>query len=464
VSGFALTEPEVGSDPANMRTTAVPTEDGSHFIINGEKLWCTNGAIADLLVVMARTPGRRVNGQERKEITAFIVEKDMPGVELIHRCDFMGLKGIQNGYLRFTNVKVPRENILWGEGQGLKLALITLNTGRLTVPAACAGMAKWCLAVARRWAKERVQWGQAVGKHEAVAAKLARIAAFTFVIESVAGLTSGWADRGQQDIRLEAAIAKLLASELVWQVIDDTVQVRGGRGYETAPSLRARGEKGYAVERMMRDGRINMIIEGTSEIMRLFIAREALDPHLRTAGDLIKAKAPWARKVWSALRAGSFYAWWYPTRYFPSLPRGIGGVTPPLLDHLDYLETVSRRLARAIFHSLVKYQAGLEKRQQILGRLVDIGVEALAMTAACARADALVKKNPADPSPVELADFFCREARLRIEDHFKRLNRHNDRQGYRVGQDVLEAKMAWLEQGIIWQEEPVSRPPVSAAE
>src|SRR3990167_7662579 len=149
ISAFALTEPEIGSDPANMMTTATPVDNGSSYLINGQKLWCTNGNIADVLIVMAKTPPKIVNGKEKSQITAFIVEKNMPGFEVVHRCTFMGLKGIQNGLLRFNNVKVPKENILWGLGQGLKLALITLNTGRLTVPAACTAMAKRSLIIAR---------------------------------------------------------------------------------------------------------------------------------------------------------------------------------------------------------------------------------------------------------------------------------------------------------------------------
>jgi hypothetical protein len=165
ISAFALTESGAGSDPRNMTTTATPTADGQQYLINGEKLWCTNGLIADVIVVMAVTPPKVIKGKERKQITAFIVETNTPGIENIHRCHFMGLHGIQNGVMRFTNVRVPKENIILGEGEGLKLALTTLNTGRLTLPAASTGVSKWCVNVARRWSVERKQWGAAIGEH-----------------------------------------------------------------------------------------------------------------------------------------------------------------------------------------------------------------------------------------------------------------------------------------------------------
>ncbi len=450
VSAFALTESGVGSDPANMLTTATPIEGGAWYLLSGEKLWCTNGPVAEVVVVMARTPSITVGGKERKQITAFIVERSMPGFEVVHRCEFMGLKGIQNGVLRFTNVRVPKTNILWGPGLGLKLALVTLNAGRIAIPAACVGTAKRCLQITRRWAKERKQWGSSIGKHEAVATKIGEMAATTFAMDAMVWLTSALVDRKTIDIRLEAAMAKLFCSEACWRIIDDTVQIRGGRGYETAQSLRARGEAPYPVERIMRDSRINLIIEGTSQIMRLFIAREALDAHMRIVGTLLNPHEPVPKKISAALAAGVRYALWYPQQWcsWGWWPR-FEALGSRLASHLRFVERTSHRLARILFHSAMRYQTRLAFRQQLLGRLVDIGGDLFAMSAACAKAHALVNLQPSEQSPVELADLFCRLARRRIALALQQLRDNDDAQSYRLAQDVLNGRVEWIEEGIV---------------
>ncbi|HYW06269.1 MAG TPA: acyl-CoA dehydrogenase family protein [Longimicrobium sp.] len=462
ISAFALTEAGVGSDPAALGTTATLSEDGSSYIINGEKLWCTNGTLAELLVVMAKTPPKLKNGKEIPQITAFVVEIDTPGVEITHRCHFMGLRALQNAVIRFDNVRVPKENVIWGEGKGLKLALMTLNTGRLTLPMSAAYGAKVAVEISRKWAAERVQWGAAVGKHDAVAQMLGDMAANTFAIESVAELSSALADEAKNDIRLEAAIAKLWTTEMGWKIVDDCLQIRGGRGYETADSLAARGELPLPVERMMRDFRINRIFEGSSEIMRLFIAREAVDTHLSVAGDLIKPDITLGQKIGAMAKAGVWYAGWLPKRF-------VGGGQLPgaysefgrLAKHVRYVERTSRKLARAMFYAMGRYQAKLERKGALLGRFVDIGAELFAMTAACVRAQSM-KDQPNGREAALLADVFCRRSRIRIKELFGRLTENADDATYQLAQGVLKGQFAWLEDGAIQAVRGPTVPPEAA--
>jgi alkylation response protein AidB-like acyl-CoA dehydrogenase len=442
VSAFALTEADVGSDPANLSTTATRTPEGD-YILNGEKLWCTNGTIAELFVVMARHP-------DTKKISAFIVEKDWPGVEVVLRCHFMGLKAIENGVIRFTDVRVPKENLLWAEGRGLKLALVTLNTGRLTLPASCASLASRCIEICRQWGNERVQWGQPIGRHDAIAQILAEMAATAFAMASVCDLANGLADKGDRDIRLEAAVAKMWNSEEGWTIVDRTVQVRGGRGYETADSLRARGEPGIPVERIMRDYRINLIFEGSSEIMRLFIAREALDRHLAVAGDLVNPKLPWKKKVAALPRVLGFYARWYPGRYVRRNPLRRYSEFGPLARHARFLERTTRRLSRAIFHMMARYGPKLEKRQALLFRAVDIGADLFAMSAAVSRAQAMRRSgDPSAAGAVELAGLFCRMTRRRIARNFAAIGSNDDVRKYRTARRILDGEHLWLERGLV---------------
>lgn len=443
ISGFALTENDVGSDPARLATTCELSPDGKHYVLNGTKLWCTNGTIASLLVVMASDP-------RNKKISAFIVDSSFPGVKVERRCHFMGLKALANAVLSFTNVRVPIANRIGDEGKGLKIALTTLNTGRLAIPAGAVGSAKMCLEVCRTWAAERVQWGRPVGKHEAIAHKLADMAGVTFAMEAMTELSCQMADRGGYDIRLEAAAAKLWTTERGWEIVDDMMQIRGGRGYETATSLAARGETPIPVEQVFRDYRINRIFEGSSEIMHLFMAREAVDKHLAVAGDLIDPEKPFAAKLRAFGRATVFYAWWYPTRWlgWGRFPRysGFGD----LAKHVRYIDRTARKLARQVFHGMNVYQGKLQFKQAFLFRLVDVADELFAMTAAVSRAHALDQRGDiAAKQAITVADLFCRASRHKVAKLFRDLWRNDDARKYKAGVAVMEGKHAWIEEGTI---------------
>ncbi|MCF3179578.1 acyl-CoA dehydrogenase family protein [Streptomyces polychromogenes] len=453
ISAFLLTEPDVGSDPARLATTAVPDpEDPDSYLLDGVKLWTTNGVVADLLVVMARVP--KSDGH-RGGITAFVVEADSPGITVEHRNAFMGLRGLENGVTRFHRVRVPASQRIGPEGAGLKIALTTLNTGRLSLPAMCVGAGKWCLKIAREWSGVREQWGRPVARHEAVGAKISFIAATTFALEAVVDLASQMADEDRNDIRIEAALAKLYGSEMACLMADELVQIRGGRGFETAESLAARGERAVPAEQLLRDLRINRIFEGSTEIMHLLIAREAVDAHLSVAGDLIDPDKALGDKAKAGARAAGFYA-----RWLPRLAAGPGQVPgtyrefhpaghPDLATHLRYVERGARKLARSTFYAMSRWQGRMETKQGFLGRIVDIGAELFAMSAACVRAEHLRATGDHGREAYQLADAFCRQSRLRVEELFGRLWANTDDLDRKVVQGVLSGTYTWLEEGVL---------------
>ncbi|MFW5967529.1 MAG: acyl-CoA dehydrogenase family protein, partial [Persicimonas sp.] len=438
VSAFALTEPDVGSDPARLTTSYVESDDGEAYIINGEKLWCTNGTIAELVVVMARNP-------ETKEISAFVVETDTEAYSVEHRCRFMGLRALENAVLRFNDLRVPKENLIGEEGEGLKIALITLNTGRLSLPAAAVGSVKRNLECAREYAGDRVQWGAAIGKHEAVAHMLTDIASKTFAMEAMSDLCGQLALDPDYDIRLAAAVAKEWNSVRQWEIIDDTLQIRGGRGYETQHSLEARGEKGWPVERNMRDARINRIFEGSSEIMHLFIAREAVDKHLQVAGVMVE-ESTLMDKIKALPSIIFFYAWWYTSQWigWGHWPRY--GKYGDLATHVRFADRASRRLARGIFHGMMVHREKLEKKQAFLFRAVDVAMEIFAMSSAIVRARRMQEQGHPDADlAVEMADMACRSARRNIELAFYRMWHNDDERKYKIAQKLLDGDFEWME-------------------
>ncbi len=448
VSAFLLTEPDVGSDPARMGVTAEPTEDGSGYLINGVKLWATNGAIADVVVIMALVP--KSDGH-KGGITAFICPYDAEGIEVQTRNSFMGLRGIENSQTKFTNVFVPKENVIAGEGKGLRIALTTLNTGRLSLPAICLSLTKYSLKIAREWSGERKQWGQPIGKHDPVAQKLSFIAGTAFGLEAMLDVSSRLADDKRNDIRIEAALAKLYGSELGWKAVDEMVQIRGGRGYETAESLKRRGEKPIPAEQMLRDMRINRTFEGSTEIMHLMIAREAVDQHLSIAGDILLGDGGPAEKAKLAVNAGKFYAKW-----FPQLAVGEGQKPSSyaefgdLAKHLRFVERHSRKLARSTFYLMGRYQAKLEQKGVALGRIVDIGAELYAMAAAVVYANTIATEDPSKREQAfELADLFCQQARRRTDVLFTELWANDDGDAYEAAQKIIEGRYQWFEHDVL---------------
>ncbi|MFJ2651608.1 acyl-CoA dehydrogenase family protein [Streptomyces sp. NPDC087420] len=413
ISAFALTEADVGNDPYRMHTVAVHDPSTDSYVLDGVKTWTTNGAVADLLVVMAVVAPA---GGSEGGMTAFIVEAGSPGVTVEHRSSFLGLRGLENGCVRLHQVVVPSGQRIGEVGAGLEVALAAQDTGRLSLPAVCAAAAKWSLLVARQWATARVQFGRPIGEHDAVAGKLAFIAATAFALEAMVEVTGRRAESGDTDTRLDAELAKLFASEKACSVADELVQIRGGRGYETAASAVGRGERGVPVEQLLRDVRVGRIFDGSSEALRSFIAHDLVESHRS------------------------------PANGHPPVP--FGGQThenSALGSHVAFVERVSRLLADRLALVAAAPPAALE-RQRYLGRIVDIGSELYAMSASCVYAAAL---DGVGDTTTALADAFCHQARLRIAELLERLDDNGDERDREVAGRVMAGHFTWLEERVI---------------
>ncbi|MFF4752077.1 acyl-CoA dehydrogenase family protein [Streptomyces sp. NPDC002514] len=412
ISAFALTEADIGNDPYRMRTTAVHDPATDSYVLDGVKMWTTNGVVADLLVVLALVPAP---GSDDGRMTAFVVESDSPGVTVEHRSSFLGLRGLENGCVRLHRVVVPARNRIGAEGEGLTVALRAQDTGRLSLPAVCAAAAKWSLRIARQWSAARVQFGRPIGRHDAVAGKLSFIAATAFALEAMVEVIGRRAERAGTDTRLDAELAKLFASEQACAVADELVQIRGGRGYETAESAVGRGERGIPVEQLLRDTRAGRIFDGSSEALRAFLAHDLIDLHRSAPQEPVPDGGP---------------------------ARHGGG---PLGGHLAFVERTCRRLAGELALVAGGPAAGLDERQRFLGRIVDAGAELYAMSAGCVYAEAL---GGADSAAGRLADAFCRQARLRVAHLLDRLADNTDEADRETAAGVLAGHHVWLEDGV----------------
>ncbi len=405
LAAFALTEPQAGSDAANVQTTATPTPDGQAFVLNGQKRYITNGSIADVLTVMARTP---VEGSSETAVTAFIVTPDMPGFEIVEpRMEKLGIRGTATSRLAFHDMRVPRENVLGPLGKGLKVALTVLDFGRTTFGACCTGAAKTCLRLASEHAHTRRQFDQSLAEFELVQKKLARMAAWTYAMEAMTTVTAGLIDRGLEDYMLETAMLKVWSTERLWTIVNDAFQIYGGAAYFTDRPL----------ERMLRDHRINQIGEGANEVLVSFIALMGMrGPGLRMKQVADAAKRPWkdygviGRFLKDAVRL---------RMKTPDVPVESAELRKPA----RRLGKLIRRLGTTVQRTLVRYREDVLERQLVQERIAWLAMELFATACALSRWDDELKRN--DRSHDAVARLFVADALRHAESCLKAMH-HND--------------------------------------
>ncbi len=462
ISGFALTEKSVGCDIAKVETYAQRVKENGRTVayrLTGEKFFITNSAKSDseflssMLVVIARIvdhPGELTNPQAPRKYGAFIVEPRQPGCS-VTRLRFEGVRGIYNGAPTFHNVHVPVDDRLGSEEDGLRIALATLTVGRLTLPAACLGGLKQCLSVMRWWAGTRVQWNKPIGEHTLVGQKLCRAAAYSLALEAMMALCGAWANK-KGDLRLESAAAKIVGSEWYWDVVNDLFQVRGGRGFMTVESQRKNGEFAVPAMRMLRDARINLVWEGTSEILRIWMAREALSPYIEQG--LAFLEGPPSKK----LSAPLYYARMALRACLPSLNarRTSARLGKKYARWVRFIEASARRLTRSTLAVTVRHRQGLHNKQLLLQDLVNDSLWLFCMTATLWYASQEPMRSK--PGIQELCHYFCHDMAAQLSPYSSpalgKRNRNTDRVVYKLAQRIMEGEYGWLEEGIVPLREP----------
>ena len=464
ISAFALTEPMTGSDAANVRTEAVLDSSGTHFLVNGEKLWCTNGPIARYLTLVARVPALRVEcegtvewipapqGQRADDHvhTAFILDMATPGVLVRQRCQFEGCRGIENAHIVLNNVRVPVEQVIGDIGKGLKYALTILNVGRgISIPAICLGMAKQAWQPTLDRANSRVTFQKPLAERQTQQIRIGDMAGHLFAMEALALLVWRLADQHRYDIRIEAAVAKIFCSEHTIRFIRDAQTIFGGMGYETADSKHARGEAAFGIEQLVRDAEMYRIGEGATDILRPFVVREGLSPHLDRAKRFYAEGLSILEQTRQAMTLMRFYLPWY-LRQWRNRP--LPGRRE--LTHLQgrpaalYVERTSRRLARAIFSALLRFQASFKDEQRLQNTIESIGEDLLAMSATVLYAERQTRLD-GHTTVWELADAFCAAAKQRIKQRLKEFRHHGDTRAATTGRQALKGYYPTLSEGIV---------------
>lgn len=411
LAAFALTEPGAGSDAGGVQTMAVPSEDGSHYTLTGEKHYITNGGIAQVLMVMARTP---VPGKDETKISAFLVTPDMEGFEIVDaRMEKMGIRGTATGHFKLNGVKVPKENILGPYNKGLRVALTVLDFGRTTFGASCTGAAKTCIKLATEHANKRVQFKQTLGEFELVQEKIAYMTAHAYAMEAMTYVTAGLIDRGLEDYMLETAMLKVYSTELLWNMIHDTFQIYGGAAYFCD----------RPVERMFRDARINQIGEGANDVLRAFIALVGM----RGPGeDMLAILAGLKKNVFSGVGKGIAFTGGRLKGYVapPEVPVKHGA----LARDASKLSRLIAKFDRKTKHMMVKHGEDILDRQLVLGRIADLSMELLAQACVLSRLDSemagsgagsVAKANPA-------ARYFLDASQRRCAELFAGLTDNDD--------------------------------------
>jgi acyl-CoA dehydrogenase family member 9 len=422
LAAFALTEEQAGSDASNVQTTARPTDDGQAYILNGSKRYITNGAIADVLTVMARTPDPR--GGDSK-VTAFLVTPDLPGFEVVEaRMPKCGIRGTATARLAFHDMPVPATNILGPLGKGLKVALTVLDFGRTTFGASCTGAAKVCLAAATRHAASRRQFGRPLADLELIRKKIAYLAATAYAMEATTYQTAALIDRGSDDYMLETAILKVFTTEVLWQGVYETLQVFGGQGYFSNEPY----------ERMMRDARINTIGEGANEVLKAFIALVGM----RDIGEGLKGTLEGLKKPSSFLPT----FWGFTRDHFGRMVRTptIPVANTMLRPMADSLGRRVARFGRTVENLLIANREAILDRQYIQERIADAAIALVSAACTLSRYDLSVTRNSATPAERTAAELYLRMANRRFDESLRALSNNDDRL---TTEAALAALHAW---------------------
>lgn len=415
VGAFSLTEPNAGSDAAGVQTTAEFDAARRVYKLNGRKQWTTNGSIASVLTVMAQTKVDTPKGPEEK-ITAFLVTPDMPGFKVMDKkLEKVGMRGSTTSNLSFENLEVPEENILGPKGKGLKVCLTVLDYGRTTFGATCTGAAKVLLKRAIDHAKNRQQFNRPLASFSLVKKKIALMSALTYAMDATTFMTAGLVDRDQEDIMLESAMLKVFASDSLWQILYDTMQILGGRSFFT--------DQPY--ERMMRDARLNMIGEGSNEVMRAFIGAVGMRDvgmELKAAVDSLKNPFKNINKLWSL---GSH---WFGLNGNTEVP-----VKSPLLaDEAKDLGKMVKRFGKAVTRLLAKHKEQIIEQQLSLDRIATIAMAIYTTASVLSKLDSELEsaggKKESLGNDLEIGKSYCHYAFKQMKEAFKGLTNNNDQE------------------------------------